>query len=338
MTSRWLTSLLAFNLTLAAAVADSAELNPAALAYKLPDQLQWRDPTGAAGVNQAILQGDPSKPGLYVVLNRFKPGNFSRPHFHPKDRFITVVKGTWWVATGNRFDPATETVPMPAGSFVTHFANPAGLIDPAIVPLRRIVGAGDDDDRHRPLRLAVVALVVGHAGDDRGRRRNDVVEHAGQGERQEAAARYTENVYPGGVGDVVLDQVRDQAAQEAHIVDGFALNRRHRQDDRAAVAPLPVDRVGIDRDEALAIGERIEPRPTTEIGAGSALAVQHDDQRTRTRRCRCRPMQHGRALHALMRELDDLARRGAVPEGGRQPPEQGGERPARDRHVSIPWR
>ena len=123
MTSRWLTSLLTLNLTLAAAAVDSAELNPAALAYKLPDQLQWRDPTGAAGVNQVILQGDPTKPGLYVVLNRFKPGNFSRPHFHPKDRFITVVKGTWWVATGNKFDPATETVPMPAGSFVTHFAN-----------------------------------------------------------------------------------------------------------------------------------------------------------------------------------------------------------------------
>ncbi|MFL6936796.1 MAG: hypothetical protein ACJ8EJ_19320, partial [Xanthobacteraceae bacterium] len=67
--------------------ASAVELNPQALVYKLPDQLQWRDPLGASGVNQAILQGDPTKPGLYVVLNRFKPGNFSRPHFHPNDRF-----------------------------------------------------------------------------------------------------------------------------------------------------------------------------------------------------------------------------------------------------------
>ena len=87
-----------------------------------PISCKWRDPTGAAGVNQAILHGDPTKPGLYVVLNRFKPGNFSRPHFHPNDRFITVVKGTWWVATGNKFDPALS-VAMPAGSFVTHFAK-----------------------------------------------------------------------------------------------------------------------------------------------------------------------------------------------------------------------
>jgi hypothetical protein len=99
------------------------KLDPAVLAFKLPDQLKWRDPTGAAGVNQAILQGDPTQPGLYVVLNRFKPGNFSRPHFHPNDRFITVVKGTWWIGTGNMFDPDNNTVPMPAGSFVTHYAK-----------------------------------------------------------------------------------------------------------------------------------------------------------------------------------------------------------------------
>jgi quercetin dioxygenase-like cupin family protein len=102
--------------------AGALELNPAALIYQAPDQLKWRDPLGVSGVNQAVLQGDPTKPGLYIVLNRFKPGNFSKPHFHPNDRFITVVKGTWWVATGNKYD-TSDMVPMPAGSFVTHFAK-----------------------------------------------------------------------------------------------------------------------------------------------------------------------------------------------------------------------
>ena len=97
-------------------------LNPAAVAYTLPDQYKWRDPTGAAGTNQVVLHGDPTKSGLYVVLNRFKPGNFSKPHFHPNDRFITVVKGTWWVATGNKVDK-DNMVPMPSGSFVTHFGK-----------------------------------------------------------------------------------------------------------------------------------------------------------------------------------------------------------------------
>src|SRR2546426_758079 len=61
-------------LLLASAAALAADLNPAALVYKSPDQLKWRDPTGAAGINQAVLVGDPEKPGLYVVMNRFKPG------------------------------------------------------------------------------------------------------------------------------------------------------------------------------------------------------------------------------------------------------------------------
>jgi quercetin dioxygenase-like cupin family protein len=97
-------------------------LDPKAVVYTLPDQYKWRDPTGAAGVNQVVLHGDPTKTGPYVVLNRFKPGNFSKPHFHPNDRFITVIKGTWWVATGNKIDK-DNMVPMPAGSFVTHFAK-----------------------------------------------------------------------------------------------------------------------------------------------------------------------------------------------------------------------
>jgi len=69
-----------------------------------------------------VLVGDPSKPGLYMVLTKWLPGNMSRPHWHPNDRFITVLSGTWWVGTGETFDPAS-TVPMPAGTFVTHFGK-----------------------------------------------------------------------------------------------------------------------------------------------------------------------------------------------------------------------
>ena len=100
----------------------SGELDPMAVTYVKPEQYKWRDPTGAAPVNQVVLAGDPTKPGPYVVLNRFKPNNFSKPHFHPNDRFITVIKGTWWVATGNKVDK-NNMEPMPAGSFVTHFGK-----------------------------------------------------------------------------------------------------------------------------------------------------------------------------------------------------------------------
>ena len=97
-----------------------ADLNPAALAYKLPNQIQWTD--ALPGAKQAVLRGDPSKPGPYIVLIRWSPRHMSRPHWHPNDRFITVISGTWWVGTGSKYDPET-TVPMPAGSFVTHFGK-----------------------------------------------------------------------------------------------------------------------------------------------------------------------------------------------------------------------
>jgi quercetin dioxygenase-like cupin family protein len=98
----------------------AADLNPAAVTYTLPDKIEWKQ--GSGRNQQAILAGDPSKPGLYVVMVKWLPGGMSRPHFHPNDRFITVLKGTWWVGTGTKFDP-DNTVPMPAGTFVTHFGK-----------------------------------------------------------------------------------------------------------------------------------------------------------------------------------------------------------------------
>jgi hypothetical protein len=98
----------------------AADLNPAAIAYTLPDKIEWKQTS--PGSEQAVLAGDPSKPGIYVVLTKWLPNNMSRPHFHPNDRFITVLKGTWWMGTGTTFDPA-NTVPVPVGTFVKHFGK-----------------------------------------------------------------------------------------------------------------------------------------------------------------------------------------------------------------------
>ena len=103
-------------------ISKAVELNPAAITYKLPEQIAWT-PVTPAGNQNAYLVGDPDKPGFYIVLTKWTAGmHFSHPHFHPNDRFITVLKGTWWVGTGTRYD-TINTVPLPAGSFVTHFAK-----------------------------------------------------------------------------------------------------------------------------------------------------------------------------------------------------------------------
>jgi quercetin dioxygenase-like cupin family protein len=70
------------------------------------------------------LAGDPDKPGLFVeMLTLLKGTDFSRPHVHPGPLFTIVLSGTWWVGTGNKYDPANLTVPMKPGTFVTHFGN-----------------------------------------------------------------------------------------------------------------------------------------------------------------------------------------------------------------------
>ena len=75
------------------------------------------------GISSTVIQGDPAVSGqLYVVRNRFAPGTFSMPHFHPETRYIQVLKGTWWVGSGPKFDK-NATTPVPAGSFVVHHPN-----------------------------------------------------------------------------------------------------------------------------------------------------------------------------------------------------------------------
>lgn len=107
---------------LIAATSRAATIDPAAMAYLLPATIEWRDNPNNPGVKSAVLYGDPTKPGPYVVRVKWLPGNMSRPHSHPNDRFIVVLSGTWWAGTGEKFDPE-NTIPMPAGSFVTHFGG-----------------------------------------------------------------------------------------------------------------------------------------------------------------------------------------------------------------------
>ena len=99
---------------------NAADLNPAAITIQRPNQIKWK--ANGEGAEIAVLVGDPSKPGLYVYLNKWTPHHMSHPHFHQYDRYITVLSGTWWVGTGTKYDP-DSTVAVPAGSYVKHTAK-----------------------------------------------------------------------------------------------------------------------------------------------------------------------------------------------------------------------
>ena len=110
-----------FTIFLFIATVNAADLNPKAINIQLPKDIKWVS-NPAAGSEVATVLGDPNKPGLYIVLQKWLPHHNSRPHYHAFDRYIYVIQGTWWVQTGPKYDPAGFK-PVPAGSYVTHYAK-----------------------------------------------------------------------------------------------------------------------------------------------------------------------------------------------------------------------
>jgi hypothetical protein len=86
------------------------------------DKFKWNATEGnKLGVQTAVLEGDPSKPGFYLTINRFPPGVMSRPHTHPDERHCVVLKGTWWTGEGTRtWEPAKEQG-LKLGEYMRHY-------------------------------------------------------------------------------------------------------------------------------------------------------------------------------------------------------------------------
>ena len=86
------------------------------------DEVQWKDFPNGHGAQIATLQGDPTKPGIYVQRVKFPPHVMDRPHWHQEERHVTVLKGTWYAGTGDTFDPEHAT-PLKPGSYMMHPAK-----------------------------------------------------------------------------------------------------------------------------------------------------------------------------------------------------------------------
>ncbi len=120
--------------------------DPKIMSVTLPDKIDWRK---GASSDTALLQGDPSKPGLYIQLTRWHAGNTSRPHMHPTARYITVISGTWWLGWGPEYKPESM-YPAKAGTYVVHHPNELhydGAKDEDCVIM--IVGIGPANDPAR---------------------------------------------------------------------------------------------------------------------------------------------------------------------------------------------
>ena len=75
-----------------------------------------------AGMRMAVLQGDPSQPGMFTVRLELAPGTRVAPHFHPTDELVTVISGTFLVGMGDTLQVAKALV-LPTGSYIVAPAN-----------------------------------------------------------------------------------------------------------------------------------------------------------------------------------------------------------------------
>lgn len=92
------------------------QLEPAAIVF------QSAPPTMPAGVQLAVLEGDPKSSGIFSVRMKVPPG-FTLPlHTHPSDERVTVLEGAVAVGFALQAGPAART--FNAGAY---YVNPAGL-------------------------------------------------------------------------------------------------------------------------------------------------------------------------------------------------------------------
>lgn len=125
----------------------------------LPEDIEWK-PLSAfpPSVRLAVLIGEPSEPGPYVIRVKVPEGVKLMPHKHPEDRIYTVMSGVFYIGLGEQFDgsnlqayPSDSVVVLPGGTWHFHWAKsgeyitqvtgigPLGLqyLDPADDPRKR---------------------------------------------------------------------------------------------------------------------------------------------------------------------------------------------------------
>jgi len=81
-------------------------------------------PAFPPSVRLAVLIGDVSKAGPYVVRVKAPASAKLMPHMHPEDRVYTVISGVFYIGLGKTFDPARLKA-YPPGSVIVLPGNTA---------------------------------------------------------------------------------------------------------------------------------------------------------------------------------------------------------------------
>jgi len=84
----------------------------------LPEDIDWK-PFAAfpPSVLLAVVAGQPSEKGPYVIRVKVPCGVKLMPHKHPEDRIYTVISGIFYIGLGDQFD-AEKLVAYPPGAVI----------------------------------------------------------------------------------------------------------------------------------------------------------------------------------------------------------------------------
>ena len=77
-------------------------------------------PSIPKGAKVAVLQGDPGKPGPFVIRLMVPPGYKIPPHWHSQDESLTVISGSFYFGKGDKVE-MSKAPTITAGAF--HFLS-----------------------------------------------------------------------------------------------------------------------------------------------------------------------------------------------------------------------
>jgi quercetin dioxygenase-like cupin family protein len=122
MAYRTMVAAVAVACLMSRALAPQAAAQEAAAPTIIPaETLKWK-PTPFADVTAALVAGNPTGSGMYVILVKSRAGGVSAPHTHPDQRVITVVSGTYYAGAGADFDES-KLKPLKPGTTIIVPAN-----------------------------------------------------------------------------------------------------------------------------------------------------------------------------------------------------------------------
>jgi quercetin dioxygenase-like cupin family protein len=84
----------------------------------LPENIEWKSFAAFPPlVRLAVIAGQPSEPGPYMMRVKMPGGVKLMPHRHSEDRIYTVISGVFYIGVGEEFD-ADKLEAYPAGSVI----------------------------------------------------------------------------------------------------------------------------------------------------------------------------------------------------------------------------